>query len=303
MPTYFFLSGMLFSDRRHDTLKKYVISKSKSLLLPYVSLSVFFTLCDYELFRHPAETILRNLDWIFIQGNGAPKAYALWFVLTLYLASIAYYIINKYVKKIGYKLLTALAISTAGYLLMHCQINTPLKIGTLCAAVVFLTAGHLAAKLKNISFDWSVQLVSIIFVLFGITILCSYDCIHTDRIAYLGMNKLPPYWIFYPGALCGTMATVLFFNLLGRYDSVLFRVLKYIARNALIILASHGYALLVLTHLVRVFITDNPTMNFLLVTMLLIPTEVAIICFFNRYFYRMLGKPRQELLQSLSLNT
>ena len=44
MTTFFFLSGLLFSTRKHPTLKSYWLSKCHSLLIPYFTLSFLFAL-------------------------------------------------------------------------------------------------------------------------------------------------------------------------------------------------------------------------------------------------------------------
>lgn len=43
MPAYFFLSGLLFSTRRLKTYILYIKSKSRTLLLPYISLSIIIS--------------------------------------------------------------------------------------------------------------------------------------------------------------------------------------------------------------------------------------------------------------------
>ena len=90
MPAYFFLSGLLFSTRRLKTYILYIKSKSRTLLLPYISLSIVFLLLDWNIYSD-FDYLLFDLKRIFISGVSAYKSQPLWFVFTLYVVCLLYY--------------------------------------------------------------------------------------------------------------------------------------------------------------------------------------------------------------------
>ena len=113
MPTFFFLSGILFSTRRYPNISSYVTHKTKVLLIPYILLSLLFSFLDprlYDLSKLEKQSYLTpllsssdvhsNLNFlamefvsIFYYGNPPNIVAPLWFVLTLYLVSILFFII------------------------------------------------------------------------------------------------------------------------------------------------------------------------------------------------------------------
>ena len=128
MVTFFFLSGLLFSTKKHNTLKLYSLNKIKSLLLPYIFLSFLFVFLDPRLYSvnliskagffhhdlfyyfHIPKIIINSWQYLYLElvniffvGDGSPIIAPLWFVLTLFFVSIiAYYIQQKkYYLQIG----------------------------------------------------------------------------------------------------------------------------------------------------------------------------------------------------------
>ena len=89
MPAYFFLSGLLFSTRRLKTYILYIKSKSRTLLLPYISLSIVFLLLDWNIYSD-FDYLLFDLKRIFISGVSAYKSQPLWFVFTLYVVCLLF---------------------------------------------------------------------------------------------------------------------------------------------------------------------------------------------------------------------
>lgn len=108
MATFFFLSGFLFNLKRYDSIKSYVYSKTKTLLQPYLCLSILFALIDPETICNIVQMVKnggvtfneivlfygRNLflnGMNTIYGHSANSSFSLWFVWTLYLVSIVFF--------------------------------------------------------------------------------------------------------------------------------------------------------------------------------------------------------------------
>ena len=86
VPAFFFLSGLLFRDAKYS-FSGFFHRKVKTLLVPYLAISVVVTLLDWNLYRNPVQTLSDSASSIF-WGNGALKASPLWFVATLFCANI-----------------------------------------------------------------------------------------------------------------------------------------------------------------------------------------------------------------------
>lgn len=82
---FFFLSGILFDDRKHS-IKDYSKRKIKTLFMPYLSISLCVSIFDWNLYLCP-ETFLHEKAVRIFYGDGAVKASPLWFVSTLFIST------------------------------------------------------------------------------------------------------------------------------------------------------------------------------------------------------------------------
>ncbi len=106
MPLFFFISGILFNPTKYDTLKTLLVSKVKTLLIPYVFF--FFITYFYWLI---IEKNLRSIDvsWYkpligLFYGVEDGTGYlinntVLWFLPALFTTEILFYSIFKFISK------------------------------------------------------------------------------------------------------------------------------------------------------------------------------------------------------------
>lgn len=167
MTTFFFLSGILFSTRKHNTFKSYYQSKKKSLLYPYICLSLTFMLIDprlwninyipfdniinydyYELCNisfpidNQFEYLCMNLFCIFFIGDSSPITGPLWFVLVLFITSIFFYLIHNICKGNNlYILLYAIICLSLGWMTNSTEL--PFKLASVFTASFFFSIGYL----------------------------------------------------------------------------------------------------------------------------------------------------------------
>lgn len=121
MPLFFFLSGYLFSTRKFSTFKDFFISKAKSLLIPYLVFSII-SIILYGYFREQPIELNRFLEIILIsKRNSMYFNDALWFLPSLFLIEIIFYIIVRFLKNQFAIVFVTLLI---GYL--SCTIFNPL---------------------------------------------------------------------------------------------------------------------------------------------------------------------------------
>ena len=162
MSAFFFISGMLFSTRRFDNFKSYLVHKTRVLLVPYILLSLLFLALDpviynFDLFpKAPRMTIMNirpeiatvwdyiywNLAKIFVAGKSSIGSGPLWFVFTLYSVSLIFYGVQKIVPR-KFIFFISLASLAGGWLLYINHIRLPLGIERDLTVLFFFANGWL----------------------------------------------------------------------------------------------------------------------------------------------------------------
>ncbi len=141
MAAFFFISGLLFKDK-YNSIKEYVLRKTKTLLIPYFSLSFLFLLLYRKLWDGLINSLITYGNDI-IQGYSSPNVSPLWFVYTLFQVSCLFYIINIFANKIlmhkEWILLLACVCFIGGWLLN--RVILPFKISTMITSMAFYSLG------------------------------------------------------------------------------------------------------------------------------------------------------------------
>ena len=113
IPLFFFLSGYVFNPNK--TFRDFFRSKTKGLLLPYLTLGIPLILINL----HWGFNLFSMLKSFIIQERMFP----LWFLTALYLQLLtAFFIINK-IKSITWQFLTIGTLAIIGLLLWRCGIK------------------------------------------------------------------------------------------------------------------------------------------------------------------------------------
>lgn len=93
MPLFFFLSGITYNEIKYDKIKKLLIAKSKSILIPYIVLCAielidsFLTLL-YKSFYGEKNTcfiLIKKIIGIIIGLRGTDWYCAFWFLLCIFI--------------------------------------------------------------------------------------------------------------------------------------------------------------------------------------------------------------------------
>lgn len=298
VPAFFFISGYLFSIKRFPNFHGFFSWKSKTILLPYITLSLFCLIFDWNLYYAPLETLKDGLYRIFILGSSSPKGGPLWFVFTLYLLSIFYYPIYRYLgnKKHGqYALVVIFAI-----LGWYFYINGNFKwwgINKMISSMPFFMLGSLSKETIN-NMIAGVK-PSIIFLISIILLFFSYIAyFYLDGTMWWRRNE-DNILSFYAPALLGIYGVVILFTIFNSINIVT-KVLIVISRNGLILLGTHGYILIVQEVLSRDYVDMSSWTFFILRTVILVLLETFSICIINKYFYKFIGKEKKSFKESLS---
>ena len=328
MSAFFFISGMLFSTRRFDNFKSYLVHKTRVLLVPYILLSLLFLALDpviynFDLFpKAPRMTIMNirpeiatvwdyiywNLAKIFVAGKSSIGSGPLWFVFTLYSVSLIFYGVQKIVPR-KFIFFISLASLAGGWLLYINHIRLPLGIERDLTVLFFFANGWLckgALKDSRLRGDDPRAKSTLAIVVATVLAFAAYAYIEIPDPNFSIMNNDlgKDFRIFVASSFFGIAGLIGTFILADRLPDVApFRMLKgilrNISRNALVILAVHWYTLLVMRLLFREAF-NRPGIAYLAIPVVA-TVVIAAIPLFRCKLYRLLGKEKISVRESLNI--
>lgn len=329
MTTFFFLSGYLFSIRKHKSISSYTKSKTKSLLIPYICLSVVFLIFDVRLydvslipyhmytefpilsFLGVPDTIKSSFEYlymdfvsIFISGTSTPITTPLWFVNVLFWTSICFYIVHHFApadtkKKNVSILFYAIICLSIGWVCNKRHFFLPFNFHVVCSASFYFSMGYLAKNLINNylnSMPIKYLLLLLIFIgpiyLYGINVNGAIS-LYTNSLG----GKLYGLVI---ASLSGIAGVVITFILLSRIPgtSAIGGIFRNLARNALIFLAMHYWVINTGDILFHKYNTDPVYKYAIFIAALLI--SFMSFPFFRNKLYMLLGKEKISMREALS---
>lgn len=319
MSTFFFLSGLLFSTRRYPNIISYAKNKTKVLLVPYIWLSLLFSFLDPRLYDlslikklsllnsfFSSSDIHSRLDFFIIEFisifyYGDPIIVGpLWFVLTLFFVSILFFSVH-YIFHGNTKCITIYAIFCliTGWILNLYDLILPYCFSTVFTASFFFSFGYLVKKtIKYINEMSRIKLGLIIILISPIYLYA----INQNGAINLVTNELGnKFFSYILSTISGIFLIVSLFIFLNKFvsKSILQGILKNIARNALIILAVHYWAI----QCSRIFLYPISKENYFpwLVTLIMIIVTILAIPIFRTKLYKLIGKEKITFKESLSI--
>ena len=337
MSAFFFISGFLFSTRRFPDFKSYFVHKTKVLLWPYIALSLLFLALDPVLYhfawfpRAPRMVILNtypaihnvwdyiywNLAKIFVAGKSSIGSGPLWFVFTLYSISLMFFALQKLAKTVagknerGQKAIIALAAAaslTGGWLLYKNHVRLPLGIERDLTTLAFFACGYICKGIiqKQLCDKGKKAIPWSLVVATSVTSFVLYAAFENPDPNFSIMNNdLGKSHVgFLASSAFGIAGLVTAFVAIDRIPAIaplqiVKGILRNVSRNALVILAVHWYALLVMRIVYKAQINRPGT------AYLAIPIVVAILVvaipLFRCKLYKLLGKEKISLRESLSI--
>lgn len=297
----------------------YLKSKFKTLLLPYLFLSFLFLLIDPVLwFKEcefaPSQTLQTLLaPWHFsswatgvftrayfcvndiLQGKSMPMSGPLWFVFTLFFASILFHIFLCFLSKIKGKALSCCIVAYGllalfgSWVFYERQMRLPFSIDCVMCASAFYCVGYLMRdfilnKLNRLSWQTSIllTLVSLAAYIFGF--------ITNGRVGLnanlLGGHFLPGFVLGAFGGIFFTIAVISFASSISLMNKLMYP-LRIMATNAIMILALHFFILMELI----VWFPNNSRIMYLCMEFL---GCALLIPLFNKYLYFLIGKKKSS---------
>ncbi len=231
VPVFFFLSGYLFNRGKYS-FKDFLARKVKTLLLPYLSFFILFTLLDFNLYSN-LKSVLYNSAVFLLYGDGPFKAPPLWFVSTLFSSSIFLYIaasIKSRINRGGVFFAYLMVFVLCDYF----NVNTPFSIHRALGAAIIMYSGLL---LKEISLC-NIRKIYIYLLLFICFVLMAWGI--NENIGVL--NRFTKHsFLSIPSSIGSCILVTV---VVKKYISKLFffeRPLIWIAQNGIVILSCHFY--------------------------------------------------------------
>ena len=221
MPLFFFISGYVY--RRYD-LRRFT-KVTQKLLFRYVIYSVVFALSF--LLMNGDQISISNIAHSMLIGyfEAGNPAGTLWFLLTLYMTTIFYIVIdNISYKKIVYIISMLFAIS--GFVICNYDIHLPLRIQTSFVCILFFASGVLFRENENYK---KLRILVLAFVTVIVLALLN------SRVD-LASDKIGKIIYFIVGAMAGIYVVIEISKQLPKLD-----ILSIIGRNSITIYLFHIY--------------------------------------------------------------
>lgn len=329
IPSFFFLSGFLFSIRRYPLFSSYLKSKAKTLLLPYVSMSIFFSILDIRLYdvslidyyHYPyfpileyfgvPETIQNSFQYIylvfvniFISGTSSPVTLPLWFVNVLFWTSICFYLISSLtppnsIRRLVSILLYAVIALCAGWVCNIYHYYFPYNFQSVFTASFYFSMGYLAKDIINkklylMNTKYLICLIIVIIPLY-------FYGINVNGAIALYANSLGGDLLgLIISTVSGVSLIVMAFILLSRIPCTSFfgGFFRNLARNALVFLAVH-YWVIVTCGIVFQDYNKTASYKYLVLVVALLISFLAFPIFRNKLYW-LLGKEKISVKDSLS---
>ena len=223
IPLFFFLSGFLFSARKN--FKDFLISKSKSLLIPYLFLGIPMIIPNLKYFDLPY-----LLKCFVIQERMFP----LWFISALFIQLLLAYCIIRFIKPKKYQVLVVGILAIGGILFWRLggkSLPWNFDISLIMLPIFYLgyisrDSKHFHVMLQERNWKFHFMLFTILNLI-GFISLLSLGFPPIDLFAnHYGFEPLS-----YLTSICGILSTIVISN------QVRNKILSYIGKNSLVYFA------------------------------------------------------------------
>lgn len=271
LPLFFFVSGFFLKPTK--TIKDFIFSRNKGILLPYFTLGFISSLFYIPLYSYEkVQTLI--ISEIFSWQT-------LWFLPIIYLSNIISFLIIKHFESLC--IFFAILFLLLGGFLDYYNVNLWLQlqvvpIGTCLCIVGYYTYNK--TSIININKPSKYYLLC----------LPIYFCIiyYKNYNLELRLNHINPIHIFIVCTTLGCYFVLFLSHAIGKikYINMLF---SYIGRNTLLILAIHMPIFFNMQFYIRPLF-ESPISYKLIEMFVLFVTSLAFCIFTNKYLYFLIGK-------------
>jgi fucose 4-O-acetylase-like acetyltransferase len=329
VPSFFFISGYLYNTRENE-FRGFFIRKTKSLLIPFLLLSLLFsvldpyTFCPQFLIEDLHYPRLSQLSFLGLStqcqaslefflgdilctviGISSRATLPLWFVFVLYFATIAYHWLMVKTKSPKAIPIIAVVCAAMAFILSDAGMGSYMKIGPIIMALFFYWLGTVFVR-QQWWLDKIPPLLAIGVIIFLLCVLYYLAPMIVNDVFFVnGDFPVTKSISFLACSLVGIVSIVLLFKLLSKLDlwglDIIKGILRNIARNSLIILAMHYWALVFYRLYISSYIPNTYQLGSAMVFIILVC--IISIALFRTRLYMFIGgeKAKQNLPNCLSI--
>lgn len=272
VPLFFIITGVLTKHtEKCISLKQYIKRKFKRLIIPYIT----FELVGIFIWMLLNEFSFESFRWhVFDSIQMYCVVGALWFLPTLFVAEVIFFLARKYFKNNK----TIIIINTLLFVLpvVFKTENHYLIVVLRCfVALGFITTGYyIYNNVVKVELKWT--------HMFSLFIVNTILALINGYVDLWGLD-LGNILLYTSSGIIGSMTIIFLFKKIN------IRYLEYLGKNSIIIMATHQ---LILTYIVNT-ISGSERYGYiigLIVAFIIILIEIPIIYLINNYLPWMLGK-------------
>lgn len=265
IPLFFFLSGVTFHHKNHESLQRNLKKSVRSILIPYTLSAV---ICyGLWLIFNPRGLSIPNLTQAFINilyGSGAKSQYfynaVLWFLPCLFATRILFTLTSKYITKTKLLGLALLLFSISGYILSiyYPHLKMPFGLETALSSVVFFGLGYIYNSRQDLKkiLESRKSLFTILFLL--LTLITATLNFHLfGHQVDMRLNHLGNYFLFYLSALSGISMCISLSYAIKENS-----LLQFLGRNSMILFVSHLVIFSYISKILFIWITPATVAHF-----------------------------------------
>jgi fucose 4-O-acetylase-like acetyltransferase len=290
LPSFFFVSGLLFNFERHPSFFEFLRYRGKQLLIPYFCFFIIFYvywLIIGKSMSSPEEQATPFYSPLLEYLYGRPKLVCLplWFLACLFAMQSSFYLFRKF-KNRSVTLIILVAISLLPSLTDMSHL--PWMLENVCLYIPFYGFASLYRK-EIFRFMENKRRFSIGLVMLLLHIACYfiYSCVENETVK----SAL---------RLAGSFAVIVPFFILIKLvsEKELPKVIRYTGANTVIVLAFHTYGITLLMFvfhnisIINTFITEFPYLSKFLISVIVMFAMLAPIYFVNKYLPFIIGREK-----------
>lgn len=117
MPLFFLLSGYCFDIKKYGTFREVLLKRGRALLVPYIKFALVGLVITLLISEWRQGLTLKGIVTDVYQGYPATvHVTSIWYLISLYVISLAYYIMDVISKKLGRKYVLYIEVAISGIL-------------------------------------------------------------------------------------------------------------------------------------------------------------------------------------------
>lgn len=254
IPLFFFISGMMYNNKKYDSFVVFCRKRFVTLLIPYFVYSVItwiiWALYSYLSHDTVDSYIMPLLQTFIAQGSGAHFLIhngPLWFVTCLFVVEMAYYFIGRLPRVINLLICGLLAILSVWMIRNRDLFDftlLPWSMEVAAAAIIFYSMGNLYKdKVTHEAFLQKVNNILgsavLLFVLLAIVVWgANYNGAVSMGSNNFGRSPL----LFYCLAICGIFLVLILSALIVRFFDKTkgYKLVRWFGRNSFDAMAIHN---------------------------------------------------------------